>query len=116
MDSRNKLGRAARGGRAALVVSALVLSAGAVCLGGAAEAATVQGRGLALKHRPGDRPHTRPVIGNGRHNKVFVEWNSPAQLSGIQHGEYNAVGGQIKSMSAFCTRQHRVCKLRFRLR
>ena len=41
MNSRNGSSRAAGAGRAALVVSALALSAGAVCLGGSAEAASL---------------------------------------------------------------------------
>ncbi|MEO3810653.1 hypothetical protein ABGB17_16760 [Sphaerisporangium sp. B11E5] len=118
MDSRNRESRAARAGRAALVVSALVLSAGAVSLGGSAHAATAQGRPRAHNHnhKHDDRHSIRLRVGNGRGNKVFVEWNSPAHLSGIQHAENSAIGGGVFAQSAFCKKTHRVCKIRQRLR
>ncbi|MFC6081993.1 hypothetical protein [Sphaerisporangium aureirubrum] len=114
MDSRNRRSRAGRAGRAALVVSALVLSGGVVSLGGAAHAATAQGRPRAHSHDDGGSIRLR--IGNGKRNNIFVEWNSPAYLSGVQHAENSAIGGGIFSLSGACVKKHRVCKIRQRLR
>ncbi|GAA1256965.1 hypothetical protein GCM10009677_04050 [Sphaerisporangium rubeum] len=114
MDSRNGPRRVAGAGRVALVVSALVLSAGVVSPGGVADAAASPGRPRAHRH---DGHHSNRLrIGNGKGNKVFVEWNSPAYLNGAQHGENSAIGGAVFSASAICRSRHRVCKIRQRLR
>ena len=114
MNSRNGPSRVAGAGRAALVVSALALSAGAVCLGGSAEAVTVQGRSSAHKYGQGGR--SGPRIGNGKRNKISVYWNSPTALRGPQNASIVNVSGFTRTMSSVCTRQHRVCKIRMRVR
>jgi hypothetical protein len=115
MDSRNRQDRAAAVGRAALVVSALLLSAGAVSLGTTAHAATIgQGRPRGQAHD--DHGSKRLHVGNGKYNKIYVGLNAPEYLTGMQHTDLTSVGGTTFSQTAACLKRHRVCKIQQKLR